>query len=884
MIWHRIASLARDLFRGRRFSEELDQEMQFHLDCLAEDLIREGMDPREARREAKLRFGSQERARDRSREERGLAFFDELTRNVRFSFRSLARKPLLAVTFVLTLGLCVGASTAVFSVVDAVLWEGLPYPQPGALALAVRYNSEDGIRPQFTAVDGTDWERIRDGARALDPAVFSGWGTGVNLESGSGSAFVQQQRIGAGYFRTLGVTPARGREFQASEDVPGGPALALLSHGLWERTFGGDLDILGRTIRLKGEPHTVIGIMPQGFEPHLPADVWTPLRPNTSGEGSGTNYQVVIRIPDGMTPMEASNRLARIEAGRAGQDDSPPQRYGLLPLDDALEAGVRTPVLLVFGAVLLMLLVGCANLAGLQVARFLARRPEIATRQALGGGAGVLSRQLVTENLVLGLLGGAAGLAIAHLAAGTLAEIMAAQFGAAHPIRIDGRAVAASAGFTGVAMLFFGLAPVLRAHRLDLRGVLVGGARGLVGGKGHTLRKGLLVGQVALVTALLFSAGLLVRSYGRLQGLEPGFDPEGVLTLQLSLDDARFASGEEVVGFFQQTLDAVRRIPAVQSASVALSLPYERPLNVAFQIPGVDADDQYRVTNAVYVMPGFLETLDIPLLSGRALEAADAADAPGVILVNRAFVEANLEGDDPLGRRIAFSGGREWEMVGIVGDVQQTPGFGDGGPIRPSPTIYFPAAQAGGSFFQGVHIWFSPSWLVKGSGNPTEWAPQVTRAIESVNAQIPVARTASLSEIVDRALIRPRLGATFLVMVAAFALALSLVGLYGIIANEAMERRSEMGLRMALGATPADTIWTVGSTGLRLVAYGLGLGALLSLAAGRVLAGLIWGVTPFDPPTILMALGCLCVLGGVSSFLPTLRLGRLDPSRVLQDN
>jgi len=882
MFWHRCLSLARDLLRGRRFDRELDEEMQFHIQSLTEDLIRSGRSPRDARREARLRFGSVERARVRSREERGLALFDELGRNLHFSARTLARRPLLSVTFVLTLGLCVGASTAVFSVVDNVLWKPLPYPEPQGLALAVRFNPEEGIRPEFSSVDGTDWERVRDGTGPLLTAVFSGWTTGVNLLADAGSAFVRQQRIGAGYFHTLGVTPERGREFQPSEDVPGGPALAILSHGLWARTFGSDPEILGRSIRLKGEAYTVVGVMPQGFEPHVTADVWTPLRPSPTGEGSGTNYEILTRVPRGMTFEEADARIGRIDPRRAEQENAPPQRYGLLRLDDALTAGVRTPVLLVFGAVLLMLLVGCANLAGLQVARFLARRPEIATRHALGGGVGVLSRQLATENLVLGVLGGAVGLAAAHLGASTLADIAGAQLGTTHAIQLDARALAASVGFTGLAVLFFGLAPVLRSRHLDLRGIL-GGSRGLLGGKGHGLRKGLLVGQVALVTALLFSAGLLVRSYGRLEALNPGFQPDGVLSIQLSLDDARFATGEEVVGLFRETLNAIRRVPGVRSASVALTLPYERPLNVGFQIPGADEEGEYRVTNAVYVMPGFLETLDIPLLAGRDLDSADGPDAPLVVLVNRAFVEQNLPGEQPLGARLSFSGGRTWEVVGIVEDVQQSPGFGEGGPIRPSPTLYLPATQAGGPFFQGVHIWFAPSWVVRGTGDPADWAPEVTRAMESVNAGIPVARIASLREIVNRALAKPRLAAAFMVMVAAFALALALVGLYGIIANETAERRAEMGLRMALGATPAGAMWTVGFSGLQLVGYGLALGALLSLVAGRILVSVVWGITAFDPPAILAAAGCLMVLGAASSFLPTLRLGKMNPSRILQD-
>jgi len=885
-MFRRIASLMKTLTHGNRFHSELDEEMAFHIDRLTDDLIRSGMAPREAKREARLRFGSTERVKTRSREDRGAAFFDEVGRNLRFSLRSMARRPLLTVTFVLTLGLCVGASTAVFSVVDSILWKSLPYPEPDRLALAVSYDPEVGIQPGMSAVDGTDWERIRDGGEPLQRAVFSDWPAGVNLSSDEGAAFVQQQRIGAGFFGVLGVPPFMGREFDPAEDVPGGPPIVILSYALWDQTFRRNPDILGTAIRLKGEEHTVVGVMPQSFRSHVEADVWTPLQPSpTSGEGGGTNYRVLIRVPEAGGWEVAAARIGGIVAEASEEAGAPTRRFGLLPFDQALTAGVRTPLLLLFGAVLLMLLVGCANLAGLQVARSLARRPEIATRQALGGGAGSLSRQMLTENLLLGILGGATGLVTAYLALGGLAEVVGTQFDTWQTLGMDRRALVASLGFTGLAMVLFGLAPVLQVRRLDLRGILVGGYRGVVGGPGHRLRKGLLIGQVAMVTALLFSAGLLVRSYGHLESLDPGFDAEGVLTVQLSLDDARFAAGGEVSNFFQETLVGIQRVPGVTSAAVALTLPYERPLNLPFQIPGVDEEGDYRIANVVYVTPGFMETLGIPILSGRDLSDGDGPEASLVVLANRAFVEANLGQEQPIGTRLSFGGGGELEVVGVVGNVQQAgAGWGNGGPVWASPTIYIPAAQAGDQFFNNVHLWFSPSWLVKGRGNPSEWAPQVTQAFSNVNMDMPVARVAPLEEIVDQALASSRLSATFLVMVAGFALALAIVGLYGIIANEVAERTKEMGLRMALGATPRGAIQTVGMSGIRLVSWGLGVGTLLCAGVSRIIDHVIWGVTPYDPPTIVVALAAMAALGAAASFLPASRLARLDPSQILQEN
>ncbi|MGD8869028.1 MAG: ADOP family duplicated permease [Gemmatimonadales bacterium] len=881
---NRLRSALHALFHGARFRRELDDEIAFHIDSLTDDLIRSGLDPREARRQARLRFGSPEGVQARSREARGVALADEAWRNLRFTLRGMLRAPLLTGTFVLTLGLCIGAGTAVFSVVDAVLWRPLPYPDPDRLALAVFYNPAQGIQPGRNAVDGAAWERIRDNTDVLERAVFSDWPAGVNLTADDAAAYVQQQRVSAGFFRTLGVPPLIGREFESSEDRPGGPAVAILSHQLWRSTFDGDPEIVGRTIRLKGEAHTVVGVMPAGFQSSFPADVWTPLRPSRSGEGSGTNYKVLIRIPPGMSWEEADARIGAIEPATSSQGDAPDIRLGLVPLNDALTADMQQPLLLLLGAVLLMLLVGCANLAGLQITRSLARRPEIATRQAIGGGAGAILRQMITENLALGALGGLIGIGIASLAVGGLEALVQTHFDTWQTIHLDGRALVAAFALTATATLLFGLAPVLQVRGFDVRGVLAGGARTVVGGGGHRLRKAFLVGEVALVTALLFGAGLLVRSYGYLDRMDPGFDAAGVLTVRLSMDDARYASARDVNRFLDETLAAIQRQPEVRSAAVALSLPYERPLNMPFKIVGIeDPPGRYRIANVVYVTPGFFETLGIPLLRGRDLELADGASAPAVVVANQAFVEANLSDVTPIGSRLTFAG-REWEVVGVAGNVQQSgSGWGSGQPIWKSPTLYIPAAQASDGFFQGIHIWFSPSWLVKTNGDPAFLATTITNAIHDVAPDMPVARVALLSDIVDRALARQRFEALFLLIVAGFALLLAVVGLYGIVANEVVERTSEIGLRMALGATPGKAIWAIGTPGLRLMLFGLVAGGIATAIAAPWIGRLTWGVVTYDPVTMSFVVVFLAFLGAVASFVPASRIARLEPSRILRD-
>ena len=785
----------------------------------------------------------------------------------------------------MTLALCIGFGTAVFSVVDAVLWRPLPYPNPEQLAHAVLFDPAVGKTPGNSSVDGRTWERIRDEGGMVDRAVYSAWIQGVNLSTDATAAYVGQQRVGAGYFRTLGVLPQQGREFLESEDVPGGPPVAIVSHELWNRTFGGNPEILGGTIRLKGEAHTVVGILPPGFSSAAEAQIWTPLRASTTGEGGGTNYAVLVRVPSEMTVEEADARLASIEPPASTQDNAPDYRFGLVPLDEAQTAGLRLPLLILMGAIGLMLVVGCANLAGLQIARSLARRGEMATRQALGGGTGALVRQTVAENLLLGLLGGLAGVAVCFVAMEGLEALTRAHFETWQEVRLDTRVLSAALGLTALATLLFGLAPVLQVRKPEANRVLLSGSRGVLGKGAHLARKALLVGEVTMVTTLLFAAGLLVRSYGHLAGMEPGFDARGVLTVQLSLDDARYAEAENIQRLFRDSQANLEDIPGVASASVALTLPYERPLNLPFKLPG-DDEQTARITNAVYVTPGFFETLDIPLLQGRSIEEGDRGGTPFVAVANQAFVEEHFQNQSALGIpvNIGFGGDEGVQIVGVVGNVLQSAGWGaDKAPVWETPTLYLAAAQASDGFMQQIHIWFSPSWIIKGNASQPDLALQVTQAFREVDAELPVARMAELQEVMDQAFARERFEAAFLLVVAGFALLLAGIGLYGIVAHEVLERRGEMGLRMALGATPAKAVWTTGVSGVTLTIIGLVLGSGLSLPVSRLMVGLIYGITPFDPLTMLFLVGVLALFSAVASFIPAARVGRTDPAEILRE-
>lgn len=876
-IWARI----RRIWSVDHTRRELDDEMAFHIDAVIDDLVAGGMDPRAARREAVRRFGNPERIQEKVRVVRGFGLIDEMSRNLRFALRGLRRDPIFTTTFVLTLGLTVGLGTLAFAVGDSALWRPLPYPSPDRLAQVVLYDVENGLHTDQQAVDGATWERFRDGGGSLQGAVHSGWGAGVNLGSAGSAARAVQQRVGAGYFKTLGVQPVRGREFTAAEDVPNGPAVAILSHGLWAGHFGSEPSLLGGTVRLKGDLHTVVGIMPEGFRSPAGADVWTPLQPSRTGEGGGTNYGIIARVPEGMSFDEANARAADIPIPDAWAERPQEYRYGLIPLAEALSSGTRTPVLLLLGGIGLMLLVGWANLAGLQIGRTLGRRAELATRRALGSGSAPLVRQMAVENLLLAALGWVLGLALARLAGPTLEAAVQSRLGAWQPLMGMGALAAVSLSLTFVALLAFAAVPLLRAARPGLGRLAVTGSR-VVGRERHAARKALLVGQMAAVAAMLFGAGLLTRSYGHLNRLETGFEPEGVLSVQYSLDDTRYSEATAVQALFRETVAQLEHLPEVASAAVSLTLPYERPLNLPFLYPG---DDQYHTSNAAYVTDGFFETLRIPILSGRTFDARDAADSPITVVVNQAFVDRYLGDRVVLGSTLEMrSGFGEVQVVGVVGNVQQSASWGaTSQPVWETPTLYLRAEQMPSSFFQGVHIWFAPSWVVRGADPSVQLAAPVAGVFQRVAPGFPVSRTATLSAVVADAFAQQRFEAGFLVVLAGLALLLAGIGLYGIVAQEVLERRGEMGIRMALGASPSAAVRTTAMGGITLAGAGLLLGLGIAILARSVLENLIWGVGTLDPVTIIATVGILGGLAAAASVIPAARVGRMNPAGVLRE-
>jgi predicted permease len=804
--------------------------------------------------------------------------------DVRFAFRQLRKAPGFTLIVIGTLALCIGVNTAIFSVLDAVLLRGVPYPEPDRLALLVTAARGGGAEDINTSQTGALFEAVRDHDVGLDVAAAGGPG-GANFAANDRPEYIQQQRVSAGYFRVLGVAPRSGREFSRQEDVPEGVAVAILSDGFWQRAFHGDESVLGRTISLRGEEYTVVGIMPRDFRATSPVDVWTPLRPSRHGEGAGSNYEVTARLKPGVSWAQAGQQLRSLSQALNADPAFPREMKNfeerIIPLETGATEDVRTELLLTWAAVLMVLLIGCVNIAGLLLARSGARGREMATRMALGGSRAAIVRQLLMESVLLALGGGIVGVSVGGFALDWLKQLGAEKNQLWYPIELDARVLAVMMGIALATSLLFGLAPAVHTSRLDIRAVLNEAGRGIAGARRQWTRGALVAAEVALSLVLLIGAGLMVRTLVWLNGLNPGFDTRNLVAAEASLEDARYQTSAAVNRLYTETLERMRRIPGVQSAAVALTLPYERPLNNGFRtVDGADREEH--AGEFVYSTPTYFETMRIPLLAGRAFRDSDTPRTATVVVVSESFARKYFHGD-ALGRHLT-SGKAMSEIVGICGDVPQHSGLsGAQGPLSVEPTVYLPVSQLDDGFVKLVHVWFSPKWVIRTSGPTANLNGQIRAAIADFDPKLPVAHFHTVDELRNVHTGSQRYLAALFSMLASLALLLAAVGLYGLISQSIAQRRHEIGIRLALGATAGQTIAGAMRPGILLSIAGIGAGLGMSLVAVRFLRSMLWGVRSTDPVTFATTAAILLVVAALASLAPALRILRMDPAETLRN-
>lgn len=805
-----------------------------------------------------------------------------LLRDAAYGIRLLRKDWTFTLTATLILGLAIGANTAVFSFVDTYMLRPLPYPDPDRLALVTRGYEDGG--PGVEWVNGGVWEAVRDArSDAFEAAVYSGMRTAANLATGSTATTVALQRVGAGYFGALGVPPALGREFDTQEDLPDGAAVCVLSHALWQRLFNGDPAAIGDSVLLRGEPHAVVGIMPEGFRSSATADLWVPLRPTTTGEGGGSNYRILLRL-HGSTPWAE----AEAELGAVGQGLSERASEGrrvilsLAPLQARDAGGLRTMMTLLSAAVSMVLLIACVNVSGLLLARGNIRGREIATRMAIGGGRAAIIRQFVVESVVLAMAGGLAGILFARGMMRAIEVLGSNVMNVWRPVSLDMRVMLGTAAISLCTALLFGLAPALQASRVNIHDALrAGGGRGVAGGSGRW-RKLMVIAEVGLCVVLLVAAGLLLRTFLYLQGLEPGFDPQGVVSVSASLQDARYETREAAEQLFNSGLERVRELPETISATAALGLPYQRLLNLGFRPLDFELDEGTNpITNVVYVSPDYFATLGVPLLDGRGIDASDAHDSVPVAVVNQAFADAFMGGGVAVGHALTTAGG-DRQIIGVVGNVKQRNSFGSSHPVDDTQTVFVPVSQVSGEFLKLVHTWFAPSWIVRFSGDPRVAIPAIERALGGVDPLLPLASPRLVADVQAEAVSVQRFLATLVGTLAAVAVVLAALGIYGLVASTVAERRREIGIRLALGARAGHAVSIAALPSIRLAMIGGVLGIGGSLAASRGLRAMLWGVAPNDPWTYAGVTIGLVTAAAIASLIPAARAARVDPAQTLR--
>jgi predicted permease len=794
-----------------------------------------------------------------------------LWQDLRYGARMLLKKPGFTLIAVLTLAFGIGATTAIFSLVNAVLLRPLPYPDAERL-LSVGQQFKRGLaaagEPKFLF-----WREHNQSFEAL--AAYSGFGGAEgNLSGGSEAEFVRGLRVSEDFFRVLGVYPALGRAFTNAEDTPGSAPVAILSDGLWRRRFGGDAALLGQPALLNDRAVTIVGIMPPQFRLGFGADLFIPMkaRPNAHHDPNAT---VVGRLKPGVTLEQARVELKEIaEAYRAAfpHHMQEGESIGAQPYQELFTSDVSQLLWLLLGAVGFLLLIACANVANLQLVRAAARQREIAVRRALGAGGGRIVQQLLTEGLLLSLVGGGAGLLLAVWGVEMLTALMPRGFlPTVAVISLDWRVLAfalVSAIFTG---LLFGLAPAWQARKLDVNTALKENAAR--GGTGHgRLRGTLVVAEVALSLVLLVGAGLLIRTFGNLLAVTPGFDPHNVLTCQLALNGERYDTTNEAAALYRDALERISRLPGVEAAAITNKLPLDWQFNMPIVFPS-NPDQVYSVQFRM-ISPDYFRVMKMAVQEGRGFTEADNAGAPPVAIVNETFVQLLLDGKNPFEQQLSVGGKIDpiRQIIGVVGDAKQH------GLDRPAPaTVFVPIPQMSDKLMAAVRTFTPVYFAVRTAVAPLSLSAAIKSDIAALDPTLALSEIRSMEEVTARSVAPQRFNMLLVGLFAVLGLLLAAVGIYGVVSYGVTQRMNEIGLRIALGAQAHDVIKLILRQGLTLASLGAALGTGAAIGLTRLMKSLLFGVNAADPITFAGVAVLLAAVALLASWIPARRATKVDP-------
>ena len=876
-MFRNIASGLRSLFRKEQVGQELDEELNGFLEMAVEEKMNQGMSRKEAVRAVRLERGGLEATKEAVRAAGWESFVETSWQDMRFAFRTLRKSSGFTAIVVLTLALGIGANTAIFSVVNAVLLRSLPYANPAQLVFVSEAKPDAGVTglgmsyPSFT--------ELRDDNRVF--STIAGLGGHSLVLTGSGEpSELSTVVVTSDFFSVLAAEPQLGRVFTPDDGQRGAAPVALLSENLWRSRFGADPTILGKSITLDMRPYTVIGVMPASF--HTPFlnqanQVWIPLAQDPLFSVWMTKppqqhwMAVIARERPGISSDQARAQLSTISARLAGE--FPAEKGWTIrtePLQQTLTGGARLPLLLLLGAVGLVLLIACANIANLLLSRATSRSKEIAIRIALGAGNGRIARQLLTECAILGLLGGAIGTLVAYWGVASLVPLLPPGLQKLHSVRMDGWVLLFALVLSLITSLVFGLAPVLSAAGSDPHSELSEGARAGESAGPRRARAFLAVGEIALAMVLLTGAGLLMRSFVQLSSVNPGFEPNHVVKAMISLPQFQYAKPEQWAAFSEELMTRLQAQPGMQDSAIAGPLPIiDCCVILSFQIDGNPPPQAGAADTANYVpaSPQYFSVMGIPLLRGRLFNESDSSSSAPVALISEELAKRYFPNENPLGRRLTFgfpiNGIVSREIVGIVGNIHDV-SLGK----EPGPMMYVPYAQA--PLYGGEVV-------VKSTLSTSAIVGAIRTVTHSIDKNLPITDIAALPDVLSESVAQPRFRSLLLGLFSVIALVLAAVGIFGVISYSVSRRTHELGIRMALGAQPDSVLSMILRETLALTGIGIAVGIPCAIGTARLIKHLLFNVTPYDPATLALVPLVLVAVGALASYIPARRAMRVDP-------
>ncbi|MFN2622316.1 MAG: ADOP family duplicated permease [Chthoniobacterales bacterium] len=866
-LFSKSGSLIRNTMRKQRADRDLSEELGSYVELLIEKNVKQGMNEEEARRAAMLEVGGVEQVKEVVRSNRAGFAIETFFQDVRYGLRSLRKKPGFALTVVIALALGIGANTAIFSVINAVLLRSLAYRDPGRIVMVWERSLRGGrAQNSVSPANFLDWKKQ---SSSFEQNAAS-WDTRLNLTSGGEPEEIQIQKVSADFFPVLGVQPELGRAFVQAEETPGTEPVVILGHDLWQSRFAGNPAIIGQTVTMSGRNCTVVGVMPPGFYfLNTQIEAWLPLQfdPATDWRKLGRFLRSVARLRPGVTLRQAQAELDAI--GKQLEIAYPDYNKGwgvnLVPMHEQIVGDIRPVLLVLLAAVAFVLLIACANVANLLLSRAASRQKELALRAALGADRMRLIRQMLTESMVLAMMGGVLGVLLAYWGIQLLVAFAPDNIPRLHEITIDPRVLGFTFGISLLTGLVFGLVPALQSSRPDLNDALKEGARGSSSGN-RVVRNLFVVAEMALALVLLIGAGLMLRSFSQLHQVKTGFETENVLTMRVQLPNAKYGQPEQRADFFKRAEERLAALPGVKSVGAISYLPLtglatSTSFNLATKpLPPSESPG----TEVRPITPGYFKAMGIPLLKGRAFDEHDGANSR-VLIINETLAQKFFPDQDPIGQQLIVT----WEpdvadeIIGIVGDIKET-----ALEQEPNPAVYWPHPREPYPFM---------NFVIRAAIDPTTLSAAAAREIHALDPDQPVADVRTLDQVVAKSIARPRFNALLLAIFAGVALVLASVGIYGVMNYSATQRTQEIGIRMALGAKPGDILRLVVGHGMKLTFAGIALGVIASLALTRVMSNLLFGITATDLPTFLGVSAMLTLVALLANYIPARRATRVNP-------